>query len=378
MRVRPQCRRGGAHLAITGLIALGTAACEDPGAGREERIVFLSSRDATASPSDIDPPTDVFVMNGDGSGVQNLTRAPARNLHNSVSVSPDGGRIAFATDRTTPGCPQIFTVHTDGSATAQVTTQGCNNLPRWSPDGARLAYLSWREGRAAVYTINTNGTDPRDLSTPTLAGAEGCTATQPPQIGLLGWATDGRVMFYHDRCGRGYRYFIAPGDGSGAAETLDYDASTAYWSPDGSRVAFVARWGSYRKVHVMNADGSNRRVLITDAVNDEMMPRYEARGTSPWSPDGTRLVIRRELWSAGGISESGVYVIDVDGSRLRRLPLSSVSFSGWSPRGDRLAFTDWASPGGREVYVVNANGTGLTNLTNNPADDYAIGWVRER
>ncbi|WP_420125938.1 TolB family protein [Longimicrobium sp.] len=382
MSVRPQFRRG-ARLAIAGLFALGAAACEDLGVGsgaeREDRIVFVSNREVLDSATVLYPPTDVFVMNADGTGVQNLTHGPDWDFHSSVSVSPDGGRIAFASDRATPGCAQIFTMHTDGSARAQVTTEHCNYVPRWSPDGTRLAYLSLRAGRVAVFTMNANGTSQRDLSTATLAGAAGCTATQPPTVGLLGWVPGGRVTFYHHRCGVGYRYFVAPGDGTGAVAQLDYDAYAAYWSPDGARVAFIDWHGGVLKLHVMNADGSNLRVLTTDEVGDGLMPRVQAIEVNPWSPDGTRLVFSRHLYNGDGTEQSGMYVVNADGSGLRRLPLDhATDFNGWSPRGDRLAFSVWEQPGRRDVYVVNADGTGLTNLTNNPADDHAIGWVRGR
>ena len=107
----------------------------------------------------------------------------------------------------------------------------------------------------------------------------------------------------------------------------------------------------------MNADGSNRRQLTRYAV-----------GSNPvWSPDGRRIAFRRLNWpplpSAGNsdLYVADLYVVNADGSGLRRLTRHAEnvprSFA-WSPDGRTIAFLH-----NREVYIVKADGSDERRLT---------------
>ncbi len=101
-----------------------------------------------------------------------------------------------------------------------------------------------------------------------------------------------------------------------------------------------------------------------------------------WSPDGTRLAFlsKRHFacrwgWGLG----LGVYVMNADGTGATNLT-GDMGFTvrgslAWSPDGTRIAFE--ARPDRRsrgEIYVMNADGTGVKNLTNDPASDAAPAW----
>lgn len=338
---------------------LALAACGDLFTGStprpQDRILFLSDRSAVDSSAAM-LASDVFVMNADGSGVRNVTQSPQDFGYGDVSVSPDGKKIAF--DAWTSSCYQIFTRNTDGTGLAQLTTSHCNFAPHWSPDGTRLAYVSSRNP-TAVMVMNANGTGAVDVSTAALGGAAGCTAQAPLRVGLIGWVPGDRVMFYHHRCGVGSRYFMARADGGGVVEVDG--AYAGYWSPDGSQVVS----GEFGTLTIMNADGSGRRELVSGEGS------FFAHA-DPWSPDGTRLVI-----SGFHPQGDGTYMVNADGSGLRRIPLpvSGVGgFRGWSPGGDRLLF-NLLVDGQRDVYVMNPDGTGMVNVTSSPSDDYFPRWL---
>lgn len=125
------------------------------------------------------------------------------------------------------------------------------------------------------------------------------------------------------------------------------------WSPDGVRLAFIAIGSG---LNVINADGSGQKVIGKNAV------RFS------WSPDATALVFQTE----GKDSSPEVYVVEADGSGLVKLPSQVVpDFNGifWSPSSDNLLFAKptSTSPGlegfyKRDLYSVNRDGSGLQKL----------------
>jgi Tol biopolymer transport system component len=136
------------------------------------------------------------------------------------------------------------------------------------------------------------------------------------------------------------------------------------WSPDGRWIAFseysggeeysADQWG----VHVVKADGSQRRVIAENAI-------YVT-----WSPDGQRLAFgsRRD-------GEGDIYSVNVDGSDLRRLTEHDAKdiTPAWSPKGDRIAFCS-TRDGNEDIYLMNVDGSGVVRLTDDAAKDYNPAW----
>ena len=149
------------------------------------------------------------------------------------------------------------------------------------------------------------------------------------------------------------------------------------WSPDGRKVAFASAdrqpWdGGNFDLYVMNADGSGLRRLTRDPASD----------VAPvWSPDGRKIAFIRSHAPAEGRGppESDVYVINVDGSGERNLTGDAVSGGPmWSPDGRRIAFTsgrDASGLWGGSIYVMNADGSGQRRLTRNAG--FVLGWSRD-
>ncbi len=94
----------------------------------------------------------VFVMNADGSSVRRLTIEGAYNV--SPRWSPKGDRIAYCRQQ---GDFQIHSINTDGSGDVQLTSQGSNEHPRWSPDGRFIVFSSTRDGRESIYVMRADG-----------------------------------------------------------------------------------------------------------------------------------------------------------------------------------------------------------------------------
>ena len=153
----------------------------------------------------------------------------------------------------------------------------------------------------------------------------------------------------------------------------------ATWAPDCSRIAFASNRPGFSPnydIYMMNPDGTGV-VTVVDSPGVDMHPN--------WSPDGTRLVFSHghNHWEPGPGPGGGrwvkdgeveLYVVNVDGTGLRRLTTVPAAVADWSPDGRRILFGGTQEEGKGEIYVVNADGTGLRQLTNNPAQDGHAKW----
>ncbi len=123
------------------------------------------------------------------------------------------------------------------------------------------------------------------------------------------------------------------------------------WSPDGTKIAFTRYSAGKPDILVMNADGSAQVNLTNNADSD----------TGPaWSPDGSKIAFASNR--VGGVLQ--IWVMNADGSEAEQLtdtPELNTSPS-WSSDGSRIAFES-TRDGQREIYVMNADGTGQTRLT---------------
>jgi TolB protein len=142
-------------------------------------------RDINVRPS---PNADFFVFRRDNDiyrcdlpqGTETrLTNTPTQ-YKGIAGVSPDGRTILFT--RIDPGrFEQIFVMDVDGTHTRRISRgDHYDFLPRWSPDGTRIAFTSSRDGTNGVYIMNADGSDVRDVSrTPlTLAMRPGISVLQ--------------------------------------------------------------------------------------------------------------------------------------------------------------------------------------------------------
>jgi Tol biopolymer transport system component len=143
----------------------------------------------------------------------------------------------------------------------------------------------------------------------------------------------------------------------------------------GSKIAFTSDRDEPNvsaEIYVMNADGSGERQLTDVAGYNSNAPA--------WSPNGRKIAFHSNR--GGGVGESDIYVMDADGSNVTRLTnltalgLGGAHFGNWSPDGEKLVFNSFFNGGQlpREIYVVNADGTGLINLTNHGSDDTRPDW----
>lgn len=143
------------------------------------------------------------------------------------------------------------------------------------------------------------------------------------------------------------------------------------WSPDGTRIAFESFRDGGSEMYVMNWDGTGVTRLTFNGPGED-------RGSS-WSPDGERIAFH----SAQGPSEGGpghsaleIFTMNADGSGVTRLTdnVFQDSLPAWSPDGSEIAFTSNRDGGDFEIYVMNADGSNPTRLTSSPGEDAHPMW----
>lgn len=344
------------------LLAVSNSVVADPW------IQFSSNRDGERFSE--------FVMNPDGSNPVNVSEE--LDLRGAFPIwSPDGMRIAFEKNRPGDfevvnrniilGPREIWVMHADGSNRVNLTNHDDDDvLPRWSPDGTKIAFQSKRNGEWEIFVMNADGSDSRRLGVG----------------GRAKWSPDGSKILFDVARPDPWQHdpFIMNDDGSGRRKLADLPnltTTSVSWSPDGTRVMLhgIVDDNWLMKIYVVNVDGSD----LTD-ITKNLTP---AKGFTnilpgPWSPDGRRIVFSTLVndWGRGGPVNSDIFVINTDGTNLVNLtnhPKTDIQPS-WSPDGSKIVFTS-VRDGNYDIFTMDADGSNPINLTNHPADDANPSWL---
>ena len=200
--------------------------------------------------------------------------------------------------------------------------------------------------------------------------------------GNFDWSPDSRHFAYSskqsDNWGTDIRVIKLPLTPNRLTNHVSYNAHPA-WSPDGRRIAFSSsrdqELGLFaeHRIFIVNRDGSGlRRVTQSRGGTTDLAPR--------WSPDGLRIAYHSYVASiatkyGNSDRDSEIWVINTDGSGRRQLTNNNAEDSNpdWGPDGRRIAFQS-NRDGNYEIYLINSDGSGLKRLTNHPGDDTFPRW----
>jgi tol-pal system beta propeller repeat protein TolB len=230
----------------------------------------------------------VNVAAVDGGEVRQLV-SDARN----VSWSPDGSRLALASDRS--GNWDVYTVASDGSDIARITNDDADDRgPAWSPDGRSIAFTSNRFGKRNVFLVELEGGETLRL-----------TDTEADDLNPA-WSPDGRWLVFYREKGDGMDQIHAvAADGSEEKQVTGDSANNTFPSflPDG-RVAFTSQLpGESHRLVIAKADGSER-TTVTGAST--FFGRF--------SPDGSTIAFIAGRWP-----RSAIYLTKPESAAFRKL-----------------------------------------------------------
>jgi len=195
----------------------------------------------------------------------------------------------------------------------------------------------------------------------------------PPAVHALAWSPNARKIAFVSR-GEGNRdVYVVKIDGSGLRNLTRNPAAdfAPLWSPDGRKIAFESDRERDAEIYVMNADGSAQ-------TNLSQNPDWDA--TPAWSPDGKKIAFESGRDDPQHVTD--IWVMNADGSNPVRLaPDPAFDHDPtWSPDGKKIAFDSFRQPCGdtngcyQHIWSMNADGTGLTQLTPMPRFEYGPDW----
>ncbi len=256
--------------------------------GTTSRVAFTSERDGNR---------EIYVMQADGTGVQNLTCHPAQD--SDPSWAPLRDRLAFASDRA--GDNDIFVMNADGSGATQLAfAVGEQIHPAWSPNGAFIAYVSDEDGDWEIWLMSASGRGAVQLT-------ENDAWDSYPA-----WNPDSRSLVYTSE--RDGNYELYQYDLATRSETrlTNHPASDAFpsWSPDGARIAFTSARDGQLDLYALDLTSVPGRVVrLTYSDSAQAANRYPS-----WSDDGLWLAFTS--WRDGNAE---IYVMHRDGWGLTNL-----------------------------------------------------------
>ena len=316
------------------------------------QIVFNSNRE--------DENFDVYVMNVDGTGVRRLTNWVSDEEVRPGCWSADGTQIVLASNR--EGKSNIYIMDVEPFAPRLVVGDKARDFtfPGYSPDGKALVYVSEGEDKSGTVYL-------RDLTT----GRERSLIRSDSADMYPRFSPDGRSLLFQQRVVGNAEVCVISVEGGEARNLTNSptrDAEAA-WSPDGSRIVFVSnRDGNYDvfNLYVMNADGSNQhRIYYSNAVSNH----------PSWSPDGRQIIFAndKEDDRSGNFEIFSIEPETVNPEKRLTMHRRYDIHPTFSPDGNRIAFTSNAD-GNMEIYVMNADGSGMIRVTRDRGEDTSPAW----
>ena len=205
----------------------------------------------------------LHVTDADGEGGQVAVASPEPII--SPAWSPDGRRLAYVSFETQKAVVWVQDLST-GERRMVANFRGSNSAPAWSPDGRQLAVALSRDGLTQLFTMPVSGGTPQRVT------SSNSIDTEPV------YSPDGRrIYFVSDRGGGPQIYRVDAGGGAVERITFagNYNISPAL-SPDGRTLAFITRQGTAFRLMTMDLDGGGA-VALTDTSDDES-PSFAPNG----------------------------------------------------------------------------------------------------
>jgi len=259
---------------------------------------------------------DIYLIQTDGTGLTRLTEGTkSSNLTTGSFVwieapawSPDGTRIVYHSSYGPSETTTVWVMNADGSEKVQLTKLPLGSLwPAWSPDGSQIAFsvFNLSPEKYNIYLMNADGSNPKKLT-------DGIWQDLFPK-----WSPDGKIFFLRRVQVSGSwtaDVFAMNPDGSGVTQITAIGRVRGYaLSPDGKTMVYHD--AGLRKIMSIPTYGQGSPVVLSDLNNLVFLCPFV---TASWSPNGKAIVFGCSDYEVR--TGNALYIVNADGSGLTIIP----------------------------------------------------------
>ncbi len=328
------------------------------------KIVFSATSLSTSNTPSSSSSSRVYSMNPDGSELIQLTLDD--EVVFSFAVSPINNDIAILSY--SPSGFQGITILDTTGGRVNISDEGTTEFV-WSSNGDQLAFVCGTNNMRDICRINSDGTESVNLTnSPDWDDSDPQWSPDGNRIAYVSQYIPPNSVVYKDSYGT--QLLMMDSDGANAQLFINLPQTVYYgninmkvnshspdWAPDGQHIVFISNLRGENQIYVIDALNPNTNPYIN--LTEQSNYRMDYLSQPFWSPDGKYI-----LFSAYAINpgRDSIYVVSADGSTLTKVTEDSNITPPppqWSPDGQWIGFLAYTTSGLRGLFIIRPNGNDL-------------------